>query len=88
MVTKTGESANRKDLGEEISEIVLRRDVLESAHRAVAKELDPFLTTIDVLELGALSRVVREDAGGLIVRFKDERERKFHPHFFHGIRQG
>ena len=86
MVTETCESANGKDLSEKISGIVLSRDVLGSAHRSATKKFDPFLTTIDVLELGALSRVVCEDAGGLIVNFKRERERKFQSHFFHGIR--
>ena len=40
------------------------------AYGFVAKDLNPFLTTIDVLELRALSRSVSEDASSLIIDFE------------------
>ena len=86
LVSKSDEVTEGKNLGEEISEVVLGWHMHGCAYGLVTKDLDPFLSTIDVLELGALSRCVCEDASGLIVQLESEWKWEFHSHLFHRIR--
>ena len=55
LVSKSDEVTEGKNLGEEVSEVILGWNMHGCAYGLVAEGLDPFLTTIDVLELGALS---------------------------------
>ena len=62
LIAKADEVTIWKNLGEDISEVVLCWDVHDVAYILVVKFLNPFLAAVDVFELGALSRSVCEDA--------------------------
>ena len=59
-----------KDLSKYVGYIFSRRDMLGCAHTTIAKCTYPFLTCIDILELGALSRAIGEDLGCHIIKFE------------------
>ena len=53
-IPKTGELGNCKDLGEYIRQVLLHRYMYRYQYALVAKNFDPFLASINVLELGLL----------------------------------
>ena len=88
LITKADEVTIWKNLGEDISEVVLCWDVHNVAYVLVAKCLNPFLTAVDVFELGVLSRSVCEDASCAVVYLEGEWIWKFHSELLCGVGYG
>ena len=84
-VAKSDKLANGKNLGHEISNVVVGVHMLSVQDVLVTENTNPFLACVDVLELAFESRILDESLSRGVVHFQFDGLRERKPHLIHDV---